>query len=64
MIALALFVIAGILYVLATYWRERTVPDEGSARPDRVTTLLMLEATCGTIAAVALPIVHMVVYVS
>lgn len=64
MIAIGLFVIAGVLYVLATFWRERTVPDEGLVRPDRVTTLLMVEATCGAVAAVALPVVHMVVYVA
>lgn len=64
MIAIALFVIAGILYGFATYWRERSVPTEGTSRPDRLNTLLMVEAICGTIAAVALPMVHMVVFVS
>lgn len=64
MIAIALLVIAGILYAFATYWRERTVPQEGSSHPNRVTTLLMVEATCATIAAVALLVVHMVVFVS
>ena len=64
MIAVALFLIAAALYALATYWRERTVSDQGSARPDGVTTLLAVEATCGTVAAVALPAVHMVVFVA
>ena len=64
MIAIALLVIAGGLYVFATYWRERSVSSEGAARPDRLTTLLTVEATCGMVAAVALPMVHMVVFVS
>ena len=64
MIAIALFVIAGALCLFATFWRERSVPKEGAARPDRLTTLLMVEALCGTVAACALPMVYMVVFVS
>lgn len=64
MIGIGLFVVAALLYAVATYWRERSVPDEGVARPVRVVTLLNVEATCGTVAAVALPAVHMVVVVS
>lgn len=64
MIAIALLVVACGLYAFATYWRERSVPPDGAARPDRLTTLLAVEATCGTIAAVVLPMVHMVVFVS
>jgi|KBSSwiStaDraftv2_1062776.scaffolds.fasta_scaffold63766_2 hypothetical protein len=64
MISVYLFGIAGVLYFFATYWREHSVPKEGTTRPNRLTSLLMAEAICGTVAAVALPMVDMVVLVS
>lgn len=64
MISVALFAISVILYMLATYWRERTISGQGEPRPNRLTSLLMVEAVCGMIASIALPVVHMVVFVS
>jgi hypothetical protein len=60
----ALFVLAGVLYVYTNYRRERTVPDDGAARPDRGTALLMLETVCCALGAIAVAVVHMMTYVS
>jgi hypothetical protein len=64
MIAIALFAAAGVLCVLAGHWRENTVPQEGSLRPDRVTKLLMFAAICVALAAILLSTIQMVISVT
>ncbi|MEZ0358104.1 hypothetical protein CRM90_19535 [Mycobacterium sp. ENV421] len=64
MIAIALFVVAGVLYVAAGYRRERAVPGDGTRRPDRTTAILMAEAVCVAVAAIAVATVDMVTFVS
>lgn len=64
MIAIALFFSAAALYLLANYWRETTVPQDGAPRVNRATALLMLQAICAGVGAVAVAVVHMVTFVS
>jgi hypothetical protein len=64
MIAIALFAVAGVLYVLAGHWREKTVPPEGSLRSDRTTRFLTLSAIGVALGAVALSSIQMVISVT
>lgn len=64
MIAIALFFSATVLYLLANYRREATVPQDGSPSANRATSLLMLQAVCAGMGAVAVAVVHMVTFVS
>jgi hypothetical protein len=64
MIAIVLFAAAGVLYILAGHWREKTVPSQGSLRPDGVTKLLMLSAICVAFGAILLSSVQMVISVT
>jgi hypothetical protein len=64
MIELALFAVAGLLYVLASYRRERAVPGDGTRRIDRTTAIVMLEAVCMAIAAAVAAMLYMVTVVS
>ena len=64
MIELALFAVAGLLFALASYRRERAVPADGTRRIDRTTAIVMLEAVCMAIAAVVAAMLYMVTVVS
>ena len=64
MIELALFAVAGLLFALASYRRERAVPGDGTRRIDRTTAIVMLEAVCMAIAAVVAALLYMVTVVS
>jgi len=64
MIEIALFVLSGVLFMLAGFRRERAVPAQGTPRPDRTTAVLMLQAVCAAVAAIAVATVDMVTFVS
>jgi hypothetical protein len=64
MVAIALFVLSGVLFLLTGYRRERAVPQDGTLRPDRTSAVLMLQAVCAAIAAIAVATVDMVTSVS
>jgi len=64
MIAIALFVVSGVLFVLASHSRERAVPEDGARRPDHTTAFLMLQARCAAAGAIAVSVLHMVTFVS
>ena len=63
MIPIALFVAAALSYVLATYWREQSVGEDGSPRTQRRLSYLMLNTVCLTAAAVVVSGVEMISYV-
>jgi hypothetical protein len=63
-IAIALFAVAGVLYVLASHRRETAIPPEGTQRSDRVTNLLTLTAIGVAMAAILLSSVQMVLAVT
>ncbi|WP_319431201.1 hypothetical protein [Mycobacterium sp. RTGN5] len=64
MVAIALFVLSGVLFGLTSFRRERAVPPDGTSRPDRTTEILMLQAVCAAIAAIVVATVDMVTTVS
>jgi hypothetical protein len=64
MVAIALFVLSGVLFGLNSFRRERAVPQDGTSRADRTTTVLMLQAVCAAIGAIAVATVDMVTSVS
>lgn len=60
MIAVLLFVAAGLSYLLASYWREESVGDKGTVWPGRASLYLTINTVCLTIAAAAVAGVHMI----
>ncbi|MGE0221122.1 hypothetical protein [Mycolicibacterium sp.] len=60
MISIALFVAAALTYLLATYWRERAVDDDGVPGTQRRTSYLMFYTVCLTIAAAVMAGVDMI----
>ena len=64
MIAIALFVTSGLLFVLADYRREQEIPEDGARRADHTTAFLRLQALCAAIGAVTVSVVHMITFVS
>ena len=64
MIATALFVASGFLFALASYRRERAVPQQGTRRPDHTTGFLMVQALCAATGAITVAVVHMITFVS
>jgi|EndMetStandDraft_8_1072994.scaffolds.fasta_scaffold137210_2 hypothetical protein len=64
MIAIALFIVSGILLLLTSWRREHAVSPEGTPRPDRTTAVLMLQAVCVAIAAIVVATVDMITFVS
>jgi hypothetical protein len=63
MIGAMLFVAAGLSYLLANYWREKSVSADGAVRPDRRTAYLMLNTVCLTVAAALVAAVQMITQV-
>lgn len=64
MIAIALFVLSAVLFVMASLRRERAVSPEGVRRPDRTTAVVMLQAVCAAVGAIVVATVYMVTFVS
>ncbi|BBY65364.1 hypothetical protein [Mycolicibacterium helvum] len=64
MIAIALFVTSGVLFLLAAYRREQGIPEAGARRPDHTTAFLRLQALCAAVGAIAVSVVHMITVVS
>lgn len=64
MVAVALLVLSGALFVLTSCRRERAVSPVGTRRPDRTTAILMLQTVCAAAAAIAVAAVYMVTFVS
>jgi uncharacterized membrane protein YidH (DUF202 family) len=64
MMEITLFVGAAFMYIFANYWRERTTSRRGASRPHGLSTLLMFNAVCLVIGAVALSVVHMITFIS
>ena len=60
MIGVALFALAGLLYVLATLRREWQVSYSGDLRQDDMATVLTYAAVCVSVFAVATAAVSMV----
>jgi hypothetical protein len=59
-IGIALFAVAGLLYVLATLRRERRVSCSGDLHHDDMTTVLTFAAVCVSLCALAHAAVSMV----
>ncbi|MET0701831.1 MAG: hypothetical protein ABWY93_19435 [Mycobacterium sp.] len=64
MIAIALFAVAAVLYVVASRWREKKVPKDGVLRPDRMTRVLTLSAMAVAFGAILLSSIQMVISVT